>query len=92
MTDEELNKIWHIFHDIKDAKLSVFASNAFVAACFMHSKGEQEAAVKLLTALFNFIDTNKKETLISKIFKFLPGNEAILVSRVSSNVELRIKF
>lgn len=88
MTDEELKKLWHMFHDIEDAKLSILASNTFVAACFMHARGEREAAIKLLTTLFNFIGIDKRITLISKFFKFLPNNEAILASNVSSNLEL----
>lgn len=89
MTEQELKKLWQLFHEIEDANQRVLVSNAFVAACFMHEKGEHEAAVKLLKTIFNVIDTHNRNTLVSKVFKFLPGNEALLASQVSANIELK---
>lgn len=88
MNEQELTKLWDIFHSIEDANLSVFASNAFVAGCFMHARGEEEAAVKLLTTIFNVIGWNNRSTLFNKVFKFLPSNEAKLAKIMPSNIEL----
>jgi len=88
MNKDELNKLREVFHSIEDVKLSAFAANSFVSACFMHAKGEKKAAIKLLTTLFNVLGRNKRKGLFSKVLSFLPGHEAVLAEVIPSNVEL----
>jgi hypothetical protein len=89
---QSLEKLVKIFEEEKRYKTDMFFRNAFATACYLSLQGEDVAAQKILTSLFDWLGWDRRKTYFLNIKSTLNEHANAYASEISANSEVNKLF
>jgi hypothetical protein len=85
----DLTKLGELLDELfPEPHLNMTLRNGFALGCYMHSKNEKTAGLKMCRSVLETIGYERRKTYFIELLEKLPGNELDYIRQIECNSEI----